>query len=231
MPGGHQITLADPDNSTVEWILTFDDITGEEFTSLDRFFRQCEGPLRSFTFLDPTANLLCRSDDLSHSAWIKDPMLTITTGVGDVFGGHFAATLTNPTSLNRGIEQRINTPGSFWYNFSAYIRGNGSRLTMRIDGNEQRFTAASNWKRHFISGTGEQATAVTFRIEIGVGESAEICGLQVEPQCGASKYKRTGAVGGVYRRARFRDEQIEWRSSSPGRHSCVVRIHSNVNSL
>jgi hypothetical protein len=231
MPGGHQITLADPDNSTVEWALTFDNITDEEVNALDEFFRQCEGPLRSFTFLDPTANLLCRSDDLSHSGWTKDPLLTVTTGTSDAFGGQFAATLRNAAPVTAGIEQRVSAPESFWYNFSAYIRGDGSQVTMKIDSYEQRFTAQPDWKRRFISSVGQQVAALVFRIEIEVGGSAEICGLQVEPQCGASKYKRTGAAGGVYRSAHFSDEQIEWRSTGPGRHSCAVRIRSNVNSL
>ncbi len=40
----------------------------------------CEGSLNSFTFVDPTGNLLAWSEDLTNAAWDAAPLLSLAPG-------------------------------------------------------------------------------------------------------------------------------------------------------
>jgi hypothetical protein len=229
-PGGQTIKMADPDISLVQWDLLFKDLTDDEATALNTFFRDCEGPLRPFVFLDPSGNLLCWSEALSEKAWDKDPYLSVAPATIDPFGGQRASTATNMAGVPQGIQQRVSGPDWFWYNLSAYMRGNGSEIAMRIGQTQKRFVTREQWQRYSVSATSEGSTAgVVFRLDIPGGGRVDVFGMQAEPQAGTSTYKSTGPTGGTYAAARFAGERLAWRSTGPGRHSCSVRIVSNAN--
>src|SRR5207244_9174402 len=59
---GREIKLADPAGSSIEWQLTFQELVDAEIASLLGFFVGTEGSLGTFTFLDPTDNLLAWSE-------------------------------------------------------------------------------------------------------------------------------------------------------------------------
>src|ERR1043165_2934800 len=69
MEDGTTIRLADTNGSSIRWRIAFRDLSDEEVTSLRAFFTLTQGNLHPFLFLDPVANLLTSSEDLSHSAW------------------------------------------------------------------------------------------------------------------------------------------------------------------
>jgi len=75
---------------------------------------------------------------------------------------------------------------------------------------------------------GGSEESITFGIELGAGGSADLFGMQVEAQAGASGYKKTLSAGGVYPAARFLDDNLAVTADGPGQHSCKVRIHSRA---
>src|SRR5260370_15415366 len=83
---GREIKLADPAASSLEWQLAFRELTDAEIASLLQFFLNVEGPLNTFTFLDPVDNLLQWSAPFHQAAWQKDPLLQLTGGAPDPAG-------------------------------------------------------------------------------------------------------------------------------------------------
>ena len=61
--------MADPAGATVEWQLQYANLSDTELAALQQFFTAMEGSLNSFTFLDPAANLLAWSEDLTNAVW------------------------------------------------------------------------------------------------------------------------------------------------------------------
>ena len=71
------------------------------------------------------------------------------------------------------------------------------------------------------------AESIVFGVELPAGGSADVFGLQVEPQAGASVYKAT-TTGGVYEGARFRDDALSITTTGVNCHSATVNIiHAN----
>ena len=71
-----------------------------------------------------------------------------------------------------------------------------------------------------FSGTDE---VVTFGIQAQPGRSADLFGIQVEAQAGASGYKMTTSNSGVYPTARFLDDALSITTDGPDQHSCQDR--------
>src|SRR5690242_7336657 len=84
---GREIKLADAAGSSIEWMLTFQELIDEEIAALRDFFLSMEGSLNSFLFLDPTDNLLTWSEAFDQDAWQKDPLLELSGGRSDPSGG------------------------------------------------------------------------------------------------------------------------------------------------
>src|SRR5437870_5540578 len=70
---GREVKLADPAATTIDWALTFQELIDDEITGLRDFFVRMEGSLGTFTFLDPTDNLLAWSEEFDEAPWQKDP--------------------------------------------------------------------------------------------------------------------------------------------------------------
>jgi len=58
---------------------------------------------------------------------------------------------------------------------------------------------------------------------VPAGGSADVFGMQVEPQAGASLYKAT-TIGGVYQNARFRDDVLSITTTGVNCNSATVNI-------
>ena len=79
---GSRVVYADPAGGTVEWRLAYTDLSDAEIAGLQAFHTAAEGSLNSFTFVDPAANLLLWSEDLTNQCWVLAPLLTVEAGVG-----------------------------------------------------------------------------------------------------------------------------------------------------
>jgi hypothetical protein len=231
---GSQYKLADATAPAVEWTLAFQTLTDGERDAMISLFGNVEGQLGSFTFLDPTDNLLVWSEDLTQTAWTHNSFLTVATGVADPNGGTTANRISNAGSGALSIEQTINGPGWFRYAFSMQARSDQiQQLTLvqsTASGNQsQTFTIGPNWTPLLLSAQlGGTDDSVTFGIQAQPGGSPDLYAIQVEAQAGASGYKMTTSSGGVYSQARFLSDELAITTDGPNQHSCQVGIHTQA---
>jgi hypothetical protein len=223
---GRRVKLADSGAGVTEWVLEYRELSDGEVEAVTAFHQAVEGRLRTFTFLDPAANLLAWSEKLSEPVWEKGPLVNVSGGEADPSGGTGAWLVTNAGPTAAGVAQTLNVPGWFRYSLSAYVRSaqnaevalvcGGGRATRRLSGEWRRLVLACE--------PGTTAESARFGLEVAGGGSVTVYGMQVEPQIAASAYKRTGARGGVYTNARLASDALEVTATAAGRHSCRVEI-------
>lgn len=226
---GNWIKLADPAGETTEWRLRYTDLSDQEASALEQFFKATEGSLRVFTFLDPTANLLAWSDRLDHAEWIKGPLLSITGGLADPLGGTNAWHISNAGAAAQVLSQIVEGPGGYFYCLSAYAKSSAGQAATLLRGSARADRIlTSEWSRITFSGSGDAtAESVEFGIEVPAGGSVDLFGMQVEPQTYASAYKRS-TTGAVYPTAWFRNDSLNITATDVNRHSVTVDIiHAN----
>lgn len=219
------IKLADPAGETVGWQLQYDGLSDVEAANLQNFYLATEGNLNVFTFVDPTANLLSWSDQLSNEVWTADPFLGVTGGLTDPTGGSNGWTLANSSGAPQGITQTLNAPGGYTYCLSVYVQSPAPATVTLVAGNHQSNVAVSNgWTRAAISGTGDAtADSIAFSLRVSPGASVHIFGMQVEAQPAASVYK-SSSTGGVYPTAYFRDGSLAFTSTDINHNAVTVNI-------
>ncbi|MGE5647840.1 MAG: phage head spike fiber domain-containing protein [Acidobacteriota bacterium] len=218
--GGGRVKLFDPGACRVEWEMELRGLALPEWEAIDDLFESVEGRLGSFGFVDPFGNLLRWSEELGAAVWAKEAGVQLTGGVADPFGGVRA---TRISGTGR-VTQTVTVPGWFQYCVSAYVRGT---VTLSAGTASAVFPATGGWRRvEWTVMPGTQAEAVTFGI---AGAGAEVYGLQVEGQVGASSYKKTTTVGGFFGNAYFLDDELRMTSNSLGEFSCRVRVGANAS--
>jgi hypothetical protein len=207
-------------------------LDGEERSTIEEFFRSVEGRLRTFTYLDPMANLLEKSEDFAAAVWQKAPALSVSTGETDPDGGSTAALISNPAPVPQTLGQTRDLPGWFHYTWSIYVRAEletAFTLLLRTNGGVvvQEVMAVTEWRRVALAGspatTDEQLEAL---IELSPGTAILIYGAQLEAQPAASSYKRSVDGSGVYHSARLLQDEIVWTATDNDVHNTTVRIAS-----
>lgn len=223
--------FADDAAEVTSWRLEYAGLSDEELAELQAFFISVEGRLRSFTFLDPTANLLSWSAALDHDEWKRDPLLTVTSGSSGPVVGTRGWKLSNRGLARQEIRQTLAAPGGYLYCLSAYCRCEGvATAGLSIGALSRTLQVGPEWKRLGSSGRGEGASDnVTFAIGVEARSEIEIYGIQAEAQPSPSEYKESPS-GGIYSEARFRDDSFTFTSTAPNQHSCAVEI-INVNNI
>jgi hypothetical protein len=219
------IKLADPQGEIIGWRLEYSGLSDTEVMNLQQFHLAAEGSLNVFTFLDPTANLLSWSDDLTNAVWSADPFLGLTGGVADPAGGTNAWHLSNAGAAPQSIVQTLNAPGGYTYCVSAYARSSGGSLvTVLLGNNRTPVTVGSTWTRIVASGHGDAtADSIAFGLELPAGGSLDVFGMQVEAQPSASGYKAS-TTGGVYENAYLSEDTFSFTTTDVNRHSATVNI-------
>lgn len=227
---GNAVSWVDSVPRMNRWQLTARDLTDTESESIQSLFAAVEGRLGTFTFIDPTANILAYSEDLTKPCWSKDPMLQFTASVTDPYGGQRATRVINAGQNEQAVSQTLPLPASFTYAFSVYGRSaGGSMLSLQRSSSSasQRRTVApaDAWTRWSIGGalTGEDES-VTFSLVLPAGASVDLFGIQAEPQPAPSAYKQSGARNGVYSHSRFDDDVLRLVSDGPNQHRYDLRI-------
>src|SRR5665213_1781300 len=122
LASGSTIRMEDTGAQKVQWRLQYSGLTDGERSSIESLFEASEGQLNTFTFLDPTDNLLMWSEDWTQAVWTADPLLQVTGGVQDPLGGSDAMQLTNTGQTAQQIVQSTSGPSSFRYCYSVYVR-------------------------------------------------------------------------------------------------------------
>lgn len=226
---GSRVLWADPGADRTAWVLRYSGLSDEDSKTLADFFDAASGRLRTFTFVDPAANLLAWSSDPSKSCWNVDPMLQISSGSDAPVGSGSAIRIINAGQATQRLSQTLAAPAWFWYAFSLYARAD-SPTTVRLVRSAAGASASTaqvagaDWNRVLASGSlNATGVGIDFAIELDPGAAVEVCGIQVEAQPNGSAYKRTGQHNGVYS-ARFDQDEIEITADGPDQNSVSLRI-------
>lgn len=222
---GTVIKLGDTGAATIEWQLKYAGLSDEELAALLQFFTAAEGSLNSFTFVDPTANLLAWSNDLTNVAWDGASFLSLTGSNADPAGGNNAWQVSNSGAAAQNLSQTLTAPGGFTYCLSVYAQASvPATFALIIGSNVYAQNVGPGWQRFTCTGTGDpSAASMNFGIELGAGAVVNVYGLQVEPQDSPSMYK-VSTTGGCYENARLRDDTLSFTTTDVNRHSATVNI-------
>jgi hypothetical protein len=234
LPSGFTIRMADTVAQKVQWRLVYSDLTDGERSALESLFEASEGQLNTFTFLDPTDNLLMWSEDWTQSVWTPDPLLQVTGGMADPLGGSAAMQLTNTAQTTQQIIQNTSGPSSFVYCYSVYVRSNVPatiQLVATATGQAAltAVTTGASWTRVTASGSlSVQQDGIGFGVQLPAGVQVDTFGAQVEAQPGAGLYKQTIDLGGVYANTRFSSDLLSVTATAPNQHSCQIGLISSL---
>ena len=233
--GGDNIRAADIGAGVVQWQLQYTALTDAEWSSIDQLFESVEGRLSTFTFLDPTDNLLLWSEDWTQKAWNPDPLITIGTDVQDPFGDTNALQITNNAQTTQRVMQATAAPSWFQYCFSLFLRADvPSVVQLVVSTPGQDWASPVNvgpaWNR-LTASTSLSATQdrVSFGIQLPAGTRVYAFGAQTEAQPGAGPYKKTTDLAGVYSKARFDSDRLARTTDAPNQNSTVIKLMSNLS--
>jgi len=223
---GRADVFADPDAAAVSREMMAAGLTRAEWNAVDALFQAVSGRWGTFTFLDPTANLLAWSEEFGATAWTNGALMQLTSGIGDPFGTARATRVVNAGQAAESVAQTLDVPGNFQYCLSVWARtAGGSSVMLTIGSVAKTFALGAQWQRlSMTGGEGTNATMVTFGAQLDAGGSVDLFGMQVEAQLGASDYKRTGARGGAHPKARFGDDRITVTAQGTDVFDAVIRI-------
>jgi hypothetical protein len=218
MADGSVLKLADPDAASVQWSLRYSGLSDAEREALESFFTECEGRLHSFTFFDPTGNLLAHSDDLTESVWHVDGLVRIEEGLK----------LTNGGQSWQGIAQTVAGPEWMTWCFSASVGGAGT-VRMSIGSLTSEYAVSSSGQTVWCSGLPEgDSEEITCRLDVAPGETVEISRLCLHAQPMPGEYRRTTQSSGVFTETRFDDDRLVFTADGPDNHSTTIRLMSRM---
>jgi hypothetical protein len=231
---GTMVKLDDPSAAGISWDLSYVGLTEAERQEIETLFRDTEGRLRSFTFLDPAGNLLSWSEDLSKAVWRKDGAVQVVSDVADPNGTSRAVRITNSAQVEQGVEQKADVPGWFHYCFSVRARAAANtQITLSISNaagtisSVQRVT--NEWAPCWCSGKIDgNAEDLACRLAVNAGASIEAFGFQLEAQPNPADYQRTYGQSGVFRSSRFLEDELEFVANGIDDHAVGMRVFSRL---
>jgi hypothetical protein len=235
LPSGYTIRMADTGAQKVGWQLRYSDLTDAERSSIESLFEAAEGQLNTFTFLDPTDNLLMWSEDWTQAVWTADPLLQVSGGVQDPLGGSDAMQLTNTAQTTQQIVQNTSGPSAFVYCFSVDVRSSvPATIQLVVTATGQTVltpvTTSAAWMRVTASGSlSVQQDGIGFGVQLPAGAQVDAFGAQVEAQPGAGLYKKTIDLGGVYASTRFSSDLLSVTATAVNQNSCQINLISSLN--
>jgi hypothetical protein len=223
------ILLPDPAAGQVEWRFSYQDLSDAEKQRLSDLFAQVQGRFGSFAFLDPMANLMGWSEDLSQPDW-QTGLLQMQSNTGDPLGTRRAWSLTNPNAGAQSLTQSVTVSGDYVCCFSAWVRSaSPGVVVIARDSSQATARVSASWKRISVTGQGiAGADSATCSIALGPGQTVELWGLQMEAQPYPSSYKVTGAAQGSYENTSFGMDELTFRSDGVGRSSCGFVLTSQI---
>jgi hypothetical protein len=235
LPSGYTIRMADLGAQKVQWRLRYSSLTDSERISIENLFEAAEGQLNTFTFLDPTDNLLMWSEDWTHTVWTADPLLQVSGGVQDPFGNSNAMQLTNAAQTTQQILQNTGAPSQLLYCYSVYVRSNVPttiQLVVAATGQTSltAVMASGAWTRVIASASlSVQQDEIGFGVQVPAGSQVDVFGAQVEAQPEAGLYKKTVDLGGVYSSTRFSSDLLTFTANAVNQNACQLGLMSSLN--
>jgi hypothetical protein len=229
MENSETIQLPDTTAGQIDWQLSLQELTNAEVAMLNAFFVASQGQFAPFLMIDPMANLLGWSEDLSRPDW-QLGLMTQAAGAADPLGTTRASTLTNASPGAQTLQQTLAVPGDYVACFSAWISCNtAGTVTLQRDGVSASCAVGPAWQRFHVSGAGSSGVAQsTFSLGLSAGQSVRIWGLQVEAQPYPSAYKQTATAAGIYEETYFGGDELTITSTSVGQSSCDIVLTSRI---
>jgi len=230
-PGRQRSAWRDTGSERYRWVLRYRSLSTVEKGLLESHFDACGGSLRSFPFLDPAANLLRWSEDLTRDTWIAPAMLAVSGGRPDPLGGSRAVSVVNAGQTELGFRQSLALAGSPSLCFSVWMRSIAPiSCSLAIQpGIALSMGVLETWDRKWVSWQpGSPISNVSFEIVIPAGASVEVFGPQVETQLSPSPYKATASRGGVYPNARYDQDKMLFTVLGPDNYSTTIHIVSSL---
>lgn len=229
---GSMIVFVDPGSSRLYWQLSFAELSTAEANALRAHFEACAGPVRAFTFIDPTDNMLVSSADLIAAVWNRVSNVHYVSGTADPNGGSSAFTVTNSSQVSQDIAQTLTVPANYHYCFSLYAKSAQPATIMLV--REGASTQAADtydigpaWTRVVSSGAlGDAGTSFTAAIRLAAGQQIDLYGPQLEPQLAPSLYRPTTATGGVYPKSHWAVDDLVITATAPNLFSTTFSIEA-----
>ena len=232
---GSMLVMADPGAGQLRWTLSYAALQPTDMNALQTHFERCGGPLRGFTFLDPTDNLLIYSADLTQSPWITPALVTIESHMPDPMGGNAAFYITNGGSAAQQIVQALPAVSvNFQYCFSVYAAStSGGTCSLVLSSANTQQTSVCPlgplWSRLSSSGTlNDTGTGLSVAISLAAGQSISLFGPQLEPQFAPSRFRPTYSNGGVYVNAHWAGAELVFTADAPNLFSTSFSIETSV---
>jgi len=233
LPSGDLLLLPDPSANMLVWRLAYKGLSAPDLASLKSFFTACVGPFHSFTYLDPTDNLLSSSSNFAALNWNISGSITVAGDVPDPAGGTSAFTITNTGQASGQITQMLLVPAAYQYCFSLYaISNQPSQVTLLRQGPTSQAIKAcpvgTQWTRIVSEGAlNESGTTFTVGIQLVAGQQITVYGLQLEAQVAPSLYRPT-QNGGVYTNAHWGTEQLSFTAQAPNLFATAFNIETAI---
>lgn len=223
------IMLPDTTGGQIQWKLSYQDLTDAEVQNLTGLFATSQGQFGPFGFIDPLANLLGWSEDLSRPDW-QAGLLQSQSGITDPLGTQRASSVSNASAGVQTLQQTLGIPGSYVACFSAYVRSDAAgTILLARDSLQVTAPVGPAWNRVWVSGAGSSGAAQSsLSIALNAGQAIDVWGLQVEPQPYPSAYKQTLAALGIYEETYFATDELTVTSGSLGLSSCNVTLMSRA---
>lgn len=232
LPDGRLIQLPDPGARQVQWELTYNNLTFDDVEALRSHYRVCKGPLQSFTFLDPMANLLAFSESLRATVWQSSSQFAIAEINGSPRPDLRAYSVTNTSQADATLFQRIAAPSFYTFCFSLYLRSEepanvGLVQTAITAKSSAERECTTHWSRVCLSASlTERSSALSAGLTLAPGQRVYVSSPQLEAQYAMSEYKPTWSRSGVYLNARYGMPEIVVSVESPNIYSTTIVVEA-----
>jgi hypothetical protein len=221
-----RVVLSDAASREIEWKLSYLELSDGEVASLTGLFAASQGGFGAFGFVDPTANLVGASEDLTQPDW-NAGLITVTGGAADPTGANTAWTMANNNPGAQSLQQTVGVPGQYMACFSVWLWSSvRATVTLARDGLQKVVAAGPVWTRGFVSGRESAGSQSVFSLTVPAGQTIRIWRPQTEAQPYPSQYKPTTAAGGIYPETYFGNDELTVTCTAPGVSSCDVTLVS-----
>ena len=217
-----------PTGSLSKFSVNFSSITDTEINTLWAFFQQMKGRWGTFRFLDPSGNLLQKSETFSDAAWTKT--LTATSGAPDPAGHALGFTLSSG-SMQAVIAAADGGMSGFMMCASIYLKALApgvvatlgfKDMTTSTSYTTQFSLSTSSWQR--ISRNLVLPTDNQFVFYLSLTGSVYAFGAQVSPMKGEGSYACTPGNYGYRANARFDTDVFDVHAVAPGQSQLQLPI-------
>lgn len=237
LPDGTLVMLPDEDAAGTSWDWEYTGLSKRELEVIQSFFRECIGPLRSFTFLAPTENLLAASSQFESTAWRRPSDLVIESEQNSPIKDVLAVGLRNLSAAPSELHQELLVPSSYFYSYSVYLRSASAQTVtlFRRSGSKEAVTAfsvGSSWARFSTQGRLlDDGNILSVGLRLDAGQKLYIAAAQLEAQPSPSPYRDNPQSGGVFRNAHWAQEELEITTDDFGSYSVRVAVEITSKSL